>query len=134
MKMRNGFVSNSSSSSFIVVGRRLRSLEDVHRILKKGGAIRAETNRWGSDGLYYLNYANHKDLFNNYFEELLSYADWSFWEVFYEQESPISMKEILNKMSKDDLEDIEIFNIEADYHEPYDIAEFVKKEVGQYED
>ena len=134
MKMRNGFVSNSSSSSFIVVGRRLRSLEDVHKVLEKGGAIRAETNSWGSDGLYYLKYANHKDLFNNYFEELLSYADWDFWEVFYEQESPLYMKEILGKISKDDLEDIEIFNIEADYHEPYDIEEFVKKEVGQYED
>ena len=44
------------------------------------------------------------------------------------------MKEILGKISKDDLEDIEIFNIEADYYEPYDIEEFVKKEVGQYED
>lgn len=134
MKMRNGFVSNSSSSSFIVVGKRLYSLEDVHKVLEKGRPVRIETNSWGSDGLYYLNYAKHKDLFNNYFEELLNYADWYFWEVFYEQEGPLSMKEILGKMSKDDLEDIEIFNIEADYHEPYDIAEFVKKEVGQYED
>ena len=69
MKIREGFVGMRSSIIFIVARGRLHSLEDVHKVLEKGGAIRAETNSWGSNGLSCLKYANHKDLFDNYFEK-----------------------------------------------------------------
>ena len=47
MKIRNGFVSNSSSSSFVVIGKEMSAEE-----AKKEDSIFALTKVWGSEGVY----------------------------------------------------------------------------------
>lgn len=50
MKTRIGFVSNSSSSSFVVIGKRVISLDEAVELSKKGHTVIAELDDCGHSG------------------------------------------------------------------------------------
>ena len=56
MKIRNGFVSNSSSSSFIIYGNKVETEEDLEDLLRVG---KKQINKEAKK--YYKEYENHSD-------------------------------------------------------------------------
>jgi len=63
MKIRQGFVSNSSSSSFIVGVGKLKSLDKFHK--------------WGKKNNIKISTSNYDDIFIKTTEDLLKMEDWS---------------------------------------------------------
>lgn len=132
MKIRNGFVSNSSSSSFIVAGKRLNTLKEIKEAINKGGCVNVVTDDFGSDGYYYLNYLENEDVFDKYFDKAINNFWWSFWEVFQEAEN-IRLDDLVKIIDEKgyDFDKVEIFQMEADYHKPKDLEEFILEKLKE---
>ena len=122
MKIRNGFVSNSSSSSYIIIGNKISfndiKLEDIEH---KENYVLGKDLCKGVDF-----FPLTKDIFNEMHKNtscLSSSYEMSFFEVYHK----IYFEEFdIHKMKKDELpEEFEIFVIEKDDHSTETKEDFI---------
>jgi hypothetical protein len=128
MKIRNGFVSNSSSSSFIVIGTKLNSREKedlyVGYFPDNNQNVWVRTHNYLSDGEEFFKLLPEmtKHLPN------IDHYDWDFYKV-------VDMVSEVDCSIKPEHLGCVAFAIEADYWQPNTEKEFIRRyvEVG-YED
>ncbi len=128
MKVRNGFVSNSSSSSFLLIGERI-AVEDAESLIDKGDNIifisSSELNE-GKDIIENLTkshirfIAKHMDTY--------SYALYKPWlsdnsEGWEDGISVSLLQNAINNIPRD-VKEVEIIRVRKDYHCHEDIQDF----------
>lgn len=69
MKIRNGFVSNSSSSSFVLIGKEIYDIEEITKEDLENQKIFCDTEVYGGEGRL-GNFIDAKE-----FEKIIPYAD-----------------------------------------------------------
>lgn len=122
MKKRNGFVSNSSSSSFIVIGKETskENINNFENVYMKG-------NDRGEGTDYFLLTKEMKDSIGWDWIHLSSFHKFlvEYGRFGDEGDNSISKKNLL-ELLKDipDYERVEFFNIEKSYHSIDSFAEF----------
>ena len=111
MKIRNGWVSNSSSSSFIVIGKEILSEE-----AKKEENLFVKTDMWGGEGVY----AIHLSLSSEDIDRLeKNNIPTHYYKVYqYNKDEDNRLKIDLDVMKKaiEDNVDLEIVSGEKDNH------------------
>lgn len=127
MKVRNGFVSNSSSSSFLLIGERI-AVEDAPLLIDKGENIIFIGGDLGDGKDVIENITNEHVKFISKHMDIYSYALYKPWlsnnsEGWDEGISVELLKKTINNIP-DDINEIEIFRIRKDYHCHDDINEF----------
>ena len=117
MKIRSGFVSNSSSSSFVIFGKKIRMGEITPELIEQG-RIYALSYKYCDDGVdfFEINQAMY-DMYRQYGGEL----------GFYEVDEMICES---GKISKDKIQgdEINVMSMEVSYHtvQKDDLKSFVE--------
>lgn len=123
MKIRSGFVSNSSSSSFVIFGKRIGNPEKAIKEGKKvfvhldGGGTSGEAEDWGMwlDTKCW-NLLKESDWFKYYTPHYFECPDT--FEASKEKENAVSISS--------DIEGLEIFGFNRDYSSPDTYEQLVK--------
>lgn len=109
MKVRNGFVSNSSSSSFVIIGKTIDNIEEITKEDLENQKIFCDTEVYGGEGRL-GNFIDPKE-----FEKIISYADEvDFIRVakYFSDDDP-SKKLVVSELTE---KEYDVIIMERDYH------------------
>ena len=122
MKIRNGFVSNSSSSSFIVIGRKIYN-HDVKKEVQKGKDIYCIGDCFGDGEDFFQITDEMARILPDFY-----YKDIEFVEVFATNSYELKYKDFKDV---EFTEDTTIFSIEGDYHYTQTAQDFKERYIDE---
>lgn len=113
MKIRNGFVSNSSSSSFVIMGKSISisDIEDMKTRMKEGTIFAVGRER--GEGIDIVKVNENIKYFKKYPQIIETF---SYYMGMPFREETFRKEELINKIKNIPFDEIEIYEFDKSYH------------------
>ena len=126
MKNRDGFVSNSSSSSFVIMGKRLYSSneKEILDVLKTGKLVAVGKYLYNGTDIFYLD-ESFENSIKNYFKNRSE--DLEFLQEIVPSDEPTKKELMESLVSLDDNDKVEIMGYDRDNFSTDNVKDFEER-------